>query len=85
MLLTKNVIQALLELNEGFEATTRSSGKNFSEQRDYKISNGELRIRSRGKTSWADSRFDNEHVADEDQTRRFLKKNLDDLNTDGLE
>lgn len=84
MRLTKNVRQQILDQNEGFEKTTHYSGKNFTESRHYKISGGELHIRSWGKTSWADSHFDKEFVADEDQTRRFLGENLHALNTEGL-
>ena len=83
--LTKKVRQQLLDQNDGFQATTDYSAKNFSETKEYTVTNGELHIRSRGKTSWADSRFDNETVADEEQTRRLLHKNLDDLNTDGID
>ncbi|MGI5451421.1 hypothetical protein ACQEVM_37815 [Streptomyces sp. CA-243310] len=43
-----------------------------------------MRIHSSGKTSWADSRFDNEVVATDEQTRRFLREYLTELNTDGL-
>lgn len=84
MRLTKTVRQQLLDQNEGFERTTRYSAKNFSEDRHYKISGGQLHIRSRSKTSWADSRRDEEFVADDDQTRRFLNEHLHALNTDGL-
>lgn len=82
--LTRNVRQRLLEQNEGYTARTYYRGKNFREQRDYEIRGGELHIRSRGKTSWADSRFDDSLTANEDQTRRFLRNNLHALNTDGL-
>ncbi|MGY0059074.1 hypothetical protein ACWY4P_21380 [Streptomyces sp. LZ34] len=85
MRLTQKVRQQLLDQNEGFETTTHYGDKNFREDRKYTISNGELHIRSKGKTSWADSRFDEECVANEDQTRRFLRKYLGALNTDGLE
>ncbi|MEJ8652668.1 hypothetical protein WKI65_32535 [Streptomyces sp. MS1.AVA.3] len=43
-----------------------------------------MRIRSSGKTSWADSRFDNGDVATDEQTHRFLREHLAELNTDGL-
>ena len=85
MRLTREVIQQLLDQNEGFERITHSSQKNFTEDRRYVILNGELHIRSSGKTSWADSRFSDEYVASEDQTKRFLRKYLSVLNTDGLE
>lgn len=85
MRLTKKVRDQLLAQNEGYEDTTHFSGKNFRETRHYTIADGELHVRSTGKTSWADSRFDNTFVADDDQTRRFLRDNLDSLDTDGLE
>jgi len=85
MRLTKSVIQQLLEQNEGFELTTHYSAKNLTESRNYSISSGELHIRSTGKTPWADSRFDVTWVADEEETRRFLRNDLNLLNTDGLD
>ena len=72
--LTKNRIQSLLNQNEGFEAVTNYKGRNFREENRYKISGGKLFIRSRGKTSWSDSHFDNERIADEKQARNFFKK-----------
>jgi hypothetical protein len=85
MRLTKKLRQQLLDQNQGFETSTHYSDKNFTEHRQYQIADGELHIRSTGKTSWADSRFSKEHVADEDQTRRFLRDNLGALDTNGLE
>lgn len=74
MRLTKKARQELLDRNHGFETTTHYSGRNLTETRRYKILDGELHIQSTGKTSWADSHFDQESVADEDQTKRFLRK-----------
>ena len=85
MRLTASVRQKLLDLNEGFQWKTYYEGKNFREGRVYLIKGGELLIRASGKTSWADSRFRNEWVADSEETRRFLRKVLDHLNTEGLE
>jgi len=82
--LTQSNVQRLLENNDGFEASTNYSGKNFQESRHYRVSAGEVRVRSTGNTSWADSRFDKDFVADADQTRRFLRSNLDALNTEGV-
>ncbi|MFE6481482.1 hypothetical protein ACFVGN_00850 [Streptomyces sp. NPDC057757] len=82
--MTREVRQQLLDQNEGFELKTSSVKKNFREYRRYRITGGELRIRSSGKTSWADSRFDNEYVATDEQTHRFLREHLAELNTDGL-
>jgi hypothetical protein len=85
MRLTESVRLQLLAQNEGFETTTHYDGKNISNTRRYRIEGGQLRIRETGKTSWADSRYDNEYVADDDQTRRFLRNHLYELNTAGLE
>ncbi|WP_327002691.1 hypothetical protein OHA72_47560 [Dactylosporangium sp. NBC_01737] len=84
MRLTKQVIRQLLDQNEGFERSTHYRDRNNTNDRHYQIVSGELRIRETGRTSWADSHYDNEFVADEDQTRRFLKNYLGALNTDGL-
>lgn len=84
MRLTSDVRQKLLNQNEGFRTSTSYSGKNSSEDTHYEIRGGQLHVRVRGKTSWADSRYDNEYVADNDQTHRFLYNNLEALNTDGL-
>ncbi|GAA0683739.1 hypothetical protein ACFQV4_00800 [Streptomyces thermocarboxydus] len=85
MRLTRKVIQELLNQNEGFERNTKFSGRNFTEYRRYRITGGELHIRVSGKTSWADSRFSDNYVASVDQTRRFLREYLEELNTDGLQ
>lgn len=77
--LTKAVRQQLLDDNDGFTTSTYYEGRNFREQRDYSIENGELRIRARGKTSWTDSHFDDEWVADEEETHRFLYRHKDEL------
>ena len=75
--LTKQLMQEILDQNDGYTSTTHYSGKNFNETRNYEIKDGELHIRSTGKTSWADSKFDDSFVADENQTRRFIKNNFD--------
>ncbi|MET9365659.1 hypothetical protein ABZX93_32760 [Streptomyces sp. NPDC006632] len=82
--MTSEARQQLLLQNEDFELTTGFSGGNFTEYRRYWVTGGELRYRSSGKTSWADSRFDGEYVATDEQTHRFLREHLDELNTDGL-
>lgn len=83
--LTETVRQQLLELNEGFERTTHYDGKNFRETRHYTIQDGSLHIRETGKTSWADSRFDNSYVADPEQTHRFLANHRDVLDWNGVD
>lgn len=82
--LTKNVIQKLLDINEGFEKTTNFVDRNFKETNHYLIKGGKLLIRSTGKTSWADSNFDNNTIGDIEQTRRFLRKVVNVLKTDGI-
>ena len=85
MRFTKDVIQKLLDINEGFAKTTNFADRNLKETNHYLIKGGKLLIRSTGKTSWADSRYDNNTIADIDQTRRFLKKVIDGLKTEGIE
>ncbi|MFJ9079468.1 hypothetical protein ACIRO3_30160 [Streptomyces sp. NPDC102278] len=85
MRLTVIVRQQLLDQNEGFTRTTHDSQKNFTEDIKYTITGGELHMRRTGKSSWADSRFDENSIADVEQTRRFLRKYLDSLNTAGIE
>ncbi|MCP1494588.1 hypothetical protein J2Y73_004619 [Peribacillus frigoritolerans] len=82
---TKKVVQTLLDQNEGFERTTYFKDRNFRENNHYRISVGDLYIHKSGKTSWADSYFDYEEIADVEQARRFLLKFYDDSNSDGIE
>lgn len=84
MRLTKEVIQKLLDLNEGFSRTKSYSGRNFKCDYHYLIKGGKLLVREIGKTSWADSRFDDAVVADIDRTRRFLRDHLHLLKTGNL-
>ena len=60
--LTKDVRQRLLESNEGFSTRTFYEGRNSREERIYTISGGQLHIRAIGKTSWADSRYEDEWI-----------------------
>lgn len=82
--LTSTVVQQLLSMNEGFVSRTAFSSKNNSWERLYKIVDGAVKIHESGKTSWADSRYANDLVADHQETLRFLRKNLHALKTDGL-
>lgn len=84
MRLTKQVLSQILNHNEGFTKTTSYSDRNFKETRHYLIQGGKLLIHSVGKTSWADSNFNDRFVADVDQTRNFIRKFLADLNTDDI-
>lgn len=79
--LTKNNREKILDLNDGFKTKTSYSGKNSREDRCYRIENGQLYIRASGKSSWSDSRYDDEWVADEKETHRFLYNNLGRLDT----
>lgn len=71
-------------MNEGFAKTTNRKDRNFKQTNHYLIKGGKLLIRSVGKTSWSDSRFDNNTIADIDQTRKFLRKVIDKLKTEGI-
>lgn len=83
--LTKSVRQEILNQNEGFTTRTYYEGKNSEEERIYKVSGGQLQIRAIGKGAWADSRYDDEWIADEDETHRFLYNHQGEMNLDGIE
>jgi hypothetical protein len=78
------VRKALLDANEGFTDSTYYSSKNYTEQRNYEIADGNLNVHSRSKTSWADSRRESDFVADEATTHRFLRERLRLLDTEGV-
>ncbi len=83
--LTKAVREQLIENNEGFTTRTYYEGRNSREERIYTVKDGELHIRAIGKTSWADSRYDDECVASDEETHRFLYQHQDEMNTDGID
>jgi hypothetical protein len=85
MRLTAAVRQQLLDQNEGFEITIPTTLKNLTVYTTYRITGGQLYIRSSGKTSWADSSFAEPYApATSDQTHRFLYAYKGRLNTEGL-
>ncbi|SDN08620.1 hypothetical protein SAMN05216368_103395 [Cryobacterium flavum] len=84
MRLTKDVRVQLLEQNEGFSTRTSYTAKNSSEDRTYTITGGELHVHATGNTSWADSRYTNDFIADDEQTHRYLFDNLQQLNRDDV-
>lgn len=83
--LTKAVRQMLLEQNEGFTARTYFKSRNSRSERIYTILGGKLHIRAVGKGAWADSRYDEEWIASDEETHRFLYDHLHELNTDGID
>lgn len=84
MRLMPDVRRQLLEQNEGFSTTTSYEGKNSSEDRRYTITDGKLHVHASGNTSWADSRYKSDFVADDVQTHRYLYNNLSLLNQDDV-
>lgn len=83
--LTKAVRQRILEQNGGFSKRTYYEDRNSTEERIYTISGGALHIRAVGKTSWADSRYDKEWIASDEETHRFLYEHQREMNLDGIE
>ena len=83
--LTKAVRQKLLDQNEGFTRRTYFEGNNSREERIYKISDGQLHVRAIGKTSWADSRYDDSWIASDEETHRFLYNHQHEMDTDGID
>ncbi|MBO4365535.1 MAG: hypothetical protein J5804_04500 [Eggerthellaceae bacterium] len=84
MRLTKNVREQILMQNEGFTADSYYEAKNSRESRFYAISDGQLHVKVKGKGSWGGSHYEREFIADDDQTRRFLRNHLGCLNTQGV-
>lgn len=82
--LTKEIIQKILMLNEGFSRITNYSSRNYKAEYHYIIKGGNLIIQKISKTSWADSKMEYSEMADIEQTRRFIKKYLDCLNLGDL-
>ena len=72
---TKEIIQKILESNNGYKAETSYTSRNLRYTNNYEIKDGKLYCNSQGKTSWADSHFDDYCECDIEQTRRFLKRN----------
>ena len=85
MRLTSTVRQKILDQNEGFTTRTSYDSRNSEYDRIYTISCGQLHIREIRKTSWADSRYNKERIADNEETHRFLYNNLGSLKHDGLD
>jgi hypothetical protein len=83
--LTSSNRQKILEQNEGFTRKSYFEERNSREERIYTISAGVLHIRAIGKTSWADSRYDKEWIASDDEAHRFLYKYKSEMNLDGIE
>lgn len=77
---TKDIINKVLNKNEGFTYRTYHKSRNSEEENIYSISGGKLMKRSIGKTSWSDSRYDKTSECDVDQTRRFLREQKQKLN-----
>ena len=83
MRLTKENREKLLEKNEGFKTSTYFKGRNFSESRRYEIKDKKLHITSSGKGAWGGSRYSNEErIADDKETHRFLYEYLSKLKKD---
>lgn len=83
--LTKKVRQQILDQNNDRSIRTYYEGRNFREERVYMIRNGQLFVKEIGDTSWADSKYNQERLAGDDETHRFLYKYCDKLNLDGIE
>lgn len=79
---TKDIIPKVLKANEGFEDRTYYNSRNKMEENIYTIKGGKMFKRSVGKTSWADSRYDETTECDLEQTRRVLRNNKNRLNLD---
>lgn len=80
MRLTMENIQKILNKNEGFKSRTYYKSRNSEEENLYTIIGGVLEKRSIGKSSFDRSGYDETTICDLEQTRRFLKNNINALN-----
>lgn len=80
MRFTRENIPKVLTANEGYQARTYFKSRNKEEENFYTITGGALQKRSVGKTSFGGSQYDKTEVCDMDQTRRFLRNNMNRLN-----
>lgn len=77
---TKKTIPAVLEKNDGLKFSTYYSGKNGSRTNSYRIENGKVFWKQSGKTSWADSRYENDwSELDENSVHRLLRNHKNEL------
>ncbi len=77
---TMDVIEKVLNKNEGFTNRTYHKTMNYEEENIYSIVGGKLLKRSIGKISGLDNRYDKTSECDIDQTRRFLRNQKHMLN-----
>lgn len=73
--------QQLLGQNEGFERSTSYSDSSLSVETHYRVIDGALHIREQGTTFGSDGNFDIERRANDEQTKRFLRRYLSELNS----
>ncbi len=85
MRLTADVRQRILDQNEGYRYITYYSDRNNSSTQIYTVEGGKLFIETKGKTSWADSRYSEKREAADDETHRYLYRYLATFNTAGIE
>ena len=83
--LTKTNRQKILSQNEGYTVNTSYDSRNSSYDRQYKVLDGELYIRESGKHAWADSRYDKQWKASDEEVHRFLYKYQFDMDIDGID
>lgn len=81
---TEKIRKQILSQNEGFTGSTSYSSKNLKFTNTYTVRDGSVYRRETGKTSWADSKFDNEILCDKEQTLRFLHKFWPKMNMKGI-
>ena len=71
--LTKDVVQEILDQNEGFTGTTSFSSRNSSYTNKYRIENGSMLVHSEGKGGYGVGRYEEDYECDIDQVRRAIK------------
>ena len=73
---TKDIVQKILDQNNGVEITKSYGEKHFSCTYIYRVIDGVMHTTQMGKTVWSNSRFNNAYICDIDTARRVIKNNL---------
>jgi hypothetical protein len=74
--LTRDNIKKILYINEGFTQTANYKSRSFTENKRFVIKDGKLLIYTSSKICWDKNVQNNIKVADLEQTRKFINKNL---------
>lgn len=83
MKLTKDVRQNILKQNEGYKIEIKFDGKNYQQEDTYLIKNEKLIVITKARIINANKAIKRRRQANDDEVKKFIKKYLDQLKTEG--